>query len=164
MTQILPYFYSLTILFGGVYLSLLGFKIYNPRKDNPEQQERMIKWHNKFGNFAKYGGIALILWGIISLTFPDINPLSIEKAEINNGWTHERKEAMKHEIIVSSNYLKSLNPDTANLIASCFAEKYTKRFTFEDAWAQEEMTQKQVTEISTPLFNECISELGIKRK
>ena len=164
MTQILPYFYTLTVLFGGVYLTLLGFKIYNPRKNNPEQQERMIKWHSKFGNFAKYVGIALILWGIINLTYPDLNPFKIESKEVNNSWTQERKDVMKHQVIEGSNYLKSLHPDTANLIASCFVEKYTKKFTFEDAWAQEEMTQEQVIKLTMPLFEECFNELGIKRK
>lgn len=164
MIQILPYIYVIAVLFGGVYLSLLGFKIYNPQKNDPEQQERMIKWHDKFGNYAKYGGIALIFWGVINLTNPDLNPFNFEREEVNTGWTQERKEVMKQQIIKGSNYLKSLPLDSANLITSCYVEKYTRKFTFEDAWAQEKMTQEQVLELTIPLFEECINELGIERK
>ena len=162
MTQILMYFYVLTVLFGGGYLTLLGFKIINPKKDNQEQQERMKKWHKKFGNFAKFGGIALVIWGMVNLFYPDLNPFNFENKEVESGWTQERKETMVLQVIESSNYLKSINSDTAKLISNCFVEKYAKIFTFEDIHKQEKMTQEQVIELTMPLFKECFEYYGIE--
>jgi small neutral amino acid transporter SnatA (MarC family) len=84
MLQILPYLYTLIVLSGGIYLTLLGFKIYKPRMKSPEEQEKMNNWHIKFGTFAKYGGIALTLWGVINLTNSDLNPFNFEKHSSRN--------------------------------------------------------------------------------
>jgi hypothetical protein len=164
MLQILPYLYTLIVLSGGIYLTLLGFKIYKPRMKSPEEQEKMNNWHIKFGTFAKYGGIALTLWGVINLTNSDLNPFNFEKHVVTNSWTQEKKDEMKHQVIQSSNYLQSLHPDTANLIVSCFVEKYTNKFTIEDAKSQEKMNQEQVLELTMPLFKESLDEFGIKTK
>ena len=162
MTQILMYFYILTVLFGGGYLILLGFKIINPKKDNPEQQERMKKWHKKFGNFAKFGGIALVIWGMLNLIYPDLNPFNFEKKQESKNWTQGQKETMIKQVINGSNYLKSINSDTANLVANCFVDKYTKKFSLDDAWKQEELTQEQRMKLALPLMKGCLKQYGLK--
>ncbi|WP_262708657.1 hypothetical protein [Chryseotalea sanaruensis] len=43
-------------------MTLIGFRVYRPF--TKEKEEAMYK---KFGNFFKYGGIALIVWGLIKI-------------------------------------------------------------------------------------------------
>ena len=162
MTQILPYISAFIMIFGGGYLALLGFKIVNPQKDNPEHQEKMIKWHKKFGGFAKIGGIGLLIWGTLNLIYPDLNAFNFDNKKESKNWTQEQKDQLVLQVINGSNYLKSLNPDTANLVAKCFVDKYTDKFTLDDAWEQDKMPQEQVVELTLPIMNECFEQYGLQ--
>ena len=160
--MITPYISSLVMIFGGGYLALLGFKIINPKKDNPEQQERMIKWHEKFGKFAKYIGVTLVIFGFIEIIFTSLNPYFTENTKANNGWTIEQKEQLTIQIINNSDFLKSINPDTAKLVSECFVEKYSAMFTFEDLQKQDKLPQEQVIQISMPMIKDCLRQYGLK--
>jgi hypothetical protein len=46
----------------GIVVTLVGFKIYNPFKQEPEKEEL---WYKKFGTFFKIGGIAMLIFGLI---------------------------------------------------------------------------------------------------
>jgi hypothetical protein len=50
-------------LLGGIYCTLLGFRVVAPGK-NPERNEL---WLKKFGTFMKIGGPFLILFGLVEL-------------------------------------------------------------------------------------------------
>lgn len=52
-------------LFGGIYVSLIAFKVINPNKKNPEKMEI---WHKRFGPMMKVIGPLVVLFGIITLT------------------------------------------------------------------------------------------------
>ena len=66
------------------------------------------------------------------------------------------------QIINSSNYLKSINPDTARLVSKCFVDKYTEKYTIEDSWKQDKMTQEQIMQITMPIMKECLKQYGLK--
>jgi hypothetical protein len=53
-------FYGYFNLALGTIMTLIGFKIYRPFKKEKEDEV-----YRKFGNLYKFGGIALILWGLI---------------------------------------------------------------------------------------------------
>ncbi|GCC50264.1 hypothetical protein SanaruYs_04790 [Chryseotalea sanaruensis] len=55
-------FYGYFNLVLGSTMTLIGFRVYRPF--TKEKEEAMYK---KFGNFFKYGGIALIVWGLIKI-------------------------------------------------------------------------------------------------
>ena len=59
-------FFAVGQIIAGLYMTAVGFKIYNPfkGKNEPEKEEQ---WFKKFGTFFKYGGIALVILGIIQL-------------------------------------------------------------------------------------------------
>ena len=55
-------FYGYFNLILGTIMTLIGFKVYRPfRKDKEEEI------YKKFGNLYKFGGIALIVWGLIKI-------------------------------------------------------------------------------------------------
>ncbi len=46
----------------GIVMTSIGFKIYNPFKQEPEKEKL---WYKKFGTFFKIGGIAMLIFGLI---------------------------------------------------------------------------------------------------
>jgi hypothetical protein len=162
MIHILPYISVFIMIFGGGYLALLGFRIINPKKDNPVHQEKMIKWHAKFGSFAKYVGTALVIWGIINLVYPDLNAFSFKIKTDNAPWTQEQKSEMKRQVLNSSKYLQSINPDTADLVLTCYVDKYTEKFTVKEFREQDKLTQDQLMKKIMPIIKECFKQYGLK--
>ena len=69
---------------------------------------------------------------------------------------------MKEQVFNSSNFLKSIDPDTADLVVSCFVDKYTEKFTIKESWEQDKMTQEQIMELTMPIMKECFELYGIK--
>lgn len=55
-------FYGYFNLILGTIMTLIGFSVYRPFTKEKEET-----FHKKFGNFFKYGGIALIIWGLIKI-------------------------------------------------------------------------------------------------
>jgi hypothetical protein len=157
MIKILPYISDFILIFGGLYAALLGFKVINPKKDNP----KTIKWHQKFDKFMKIGGIALMTWGIINLIVPSLNPYNFDNKNDKKEWTNEQKEQMIKQMINGSKLLKSINQDTAILIAKCFVDKYTIKFTHEESRKQDKLPQEQVMPIVMPLIRDCMHQYGI---
>lgn len=51
-------------LLGGIYCTLLGFRILPKKPKNPEKHEL---WYGKFGKFMKLAGPFLIVYGILLL-------------------------------------------------------------------------------------------------
>ncbi len=160
MIPVLPYISSFIMIFGGGYLALLGFRIIHPEKDNPEHQDKMIKWHAKFGSFAKYGGTALVIWGIINLIYPDLNAFNFKTDSAP--LTQEQKINMKRQVLNSSKYLQSINPDTADLVLTCYVDKYTEKFTVKEFREQDKMTQDQLMKQIMPIIKECFKQYGLK--
>jgi hypothetical protein len=158
MIKILPYISDFILIFGGLYAALLGFKVINPKKDNP----KMIKWHQKFDKFMKIGGIALMIWGIFNVIVPSLNSYNLDNKNEKKEWTNEQKEQMIKQVINSSRLLKSINQDTASLVAKCFVDKYTTKFTLEESWEQDKMPQEQVMPLVKPLIIDCMHQYGLK--
>lgn len=55
-------FYGYFNLVLGTIMTLIGFKVYRPFKKEKEEET-----YRKFGNLYKFGGIALIIWGLIKI-------------------------------------------------------------------------------------------------
>ncbi|MBI3220747.1 MAG: hypothetical protein HYZ44_14630 [Bacteroidetes bacterium] len=53
-------FYGYFNLFIGIIMTLIGFKVYRPF--TREKEEEIYK---KFGGLYKFGGIGLMIWGLI---------------------------------------------------------------------------------------------------
>jgi hypothetical protein len=160
--MILNYISAFVMIFGGGYLALLGFRVINHKKDTPDNQEKMIIWHKKFGGFAKYGGIALVIWGIMNVIFPSLNTYTIDNNKMNVEWTNEEKEQFMDQIYNSSEYFKSINPDTSTLVLKCFVDKYSTKYSAEDRIRQNKMTQEEVIQLVMPIMNECFHQYGLK--
>jgi hypothetical protein len=150
MIDIIPIITSIVAIFGGIYLMLLGFKKI---RNKPEHRERMELWHKKFGGFAKYGGIALIIIGVFNFI---INVADLDTDDKN--WTEKQKIKMIEQTIESSAYLKSLDPELANSIAKCFVDNYTEKYTLTEAWEHDELPPQDMEQIVTPLINGCIGK------
>ena len=155
MTETIDTIVAISTLVSGLLITLIGFDIIKLKAKKPEDEERMIVWRKKFGKFFKIGGIVILILGILLLIAP-----GSEKEPAN--WTQSQKEEMKQQIINSSNFLQSINPDTANLVVTCFADKYTEKFTLQDSWEQDKMTQEQVMELTMPIMRECFELYGIE--
>ena len=155
MTEIIDKGIAISMLISGIYMTLVGFNIIKLKAKKAEDVEKMKVWHQKFDKFFKIGGITLLTIGIFLLIAPDSDN------EYEN-WTLSQKEQMKEQIFNSSNFLKNMNPDTADLVLSCYVENYTEKFTLKEAWEQDKMTQEQIMEITMPIMKDCLNLYGIK--
>ena len=162
MIHILSYILTFTSILGGIYISLLGFKIITPKKNDSEYQVRITKWHKKFGTFAKIGGIFLVLIGTMNLVFPETSAYNLDNKQKSKTWPQEQKDKFKLQIINGSNFLKSINPDTADLVAKCFVDKYSAKYTIDDLWELDKMPQDTVLKLTMPMMKECLKQYGIK--
>jgi uncharacterized membrane protein len=140
----------------GIYLLLLGYKVLDRKKGNQEEHLKMYKWHEKYDKYIRIAGIALIVIGTFQFFVPKLNSSS--------EWTNEQKDKMVNEILATSNFLKTINQDTATLVAKCFVEKYIERFTTEESKKHDAMLFDEVLQIKMPIFKECIKQYGVKIK
>jgi len=155
MTETIDLIVAISMLLSGLLIAFIGFDIIKLKAKKPEDEERMIEWRRKFGNFFKIGGIVILIIGVFLLIVPDSNN---EPAN----WTQSQKDQMKQQLINSSKYLQSINPDTAYLVVTCFVDKYTEKFTLKQYWEQDRMTQEQVMELTMPIMRECLDLFGIQ--
>jgi len=155
MTETVDIIFAISMLIGGLIMTMIGFDIIKLKAKKQEDEERLKIWKIKFGRFFRIGGIVILIIGIFLIIIPDFNPES-------KTWTKSQKIEMKKEIINSSNTLKSMNPDTADLVVTCFVEKYTDKFTLQESWDQENMTDDQIGNLTMLMMNECFELYGIK--
>lgn len=155
MTVTIDTIIAISMLLSGLLITLIGFEIIKLKAKKPEDEARMIVWRKKFGNFFKIGGIGILIIGVFLLIAPDSDN---EPAN----WTYSKKEDMKKLVINSSKFLQSMNTDTADMVVSCFVDKYTEKFTLQESWDQDKMTQEQIMELTMPIWNECFQLYGIQ--
>jgi hypothetical protein len=153
MTTIILIVSSIVAILGGIYIALLGFRKVRPEKNKPEQRERMELWHKKYGGFAKYGGLFLILIGVFNFV---INVVEFDTSD--NNWTEKQKNSMTKQIIDSSSYLKSIDYELANTIAMCIVENYTAKYTSIEVKEHDKLPSQELDEIMNPLIHECINK------
>lgn len=155
MTETIDTIVAISMLLSGLLITLIGFDIIKLKAKKPEDEERMNVWRKKFGKFFKIGGIVILIIGVFLLIAANLDN------EPEN-WTQSQKDQMKQQVINSSQFLQSINPDTANLVVTCFVDKYTDKFTLKNSWEQDKMTQEQIMELTLPIMNECFKLYGIK--
>jgi len=155
MTETIDTIAAVIILLGGLIITLIGFEIIKLKSKNSKDEERMIYWRKKFGKFFKIGGIVILIIGILLLFTPDSDYESVN-------WTQSQKKEMIQKVINSSDFLQSINPDTANLVATCFVDKYTERFTLQESWEQDKMTKEKIIELTMPILKDCFQIYDIK--
>lgn len=155
MTETIDLIVAISMLLSGLFITLIGFDIIKLKAKKPEDEARMIEWRKKFGKFFKIGGIVILIIGVFLLIAPDS-----DREPAN--WTQSQKDQMKQQVINSSNFLQSINPDTADLVVTCFVDKYTEKFTLNESWEQDKMTQEQVMELTWPIMRECFELYGIQ--
>ena len=79
MNNYLPYIFGTSTLLAGIYLFLVSFGIYKPKKlDN---NESLIE---KYGTFIKIISIIMILRGGYNLLNPDPNRYKIGENKVND--------------------------------------------------------------------------------
>ncbi len=155
MTETIDLIVAISMLLSGLFITLIGFNIIKLKPKRPEDEERMIEWRKKFGKFFKIAGIVILIIGVFLLIAPDSDN---EPAN----WTQSQKDQMKQQVINSSNFLQSMNTDTADMVVTCFVEKYTGIFTIQESREQDKMTQEQIMELVMPIWNECFQLYGIQ--
>lgn len=156
MKEIIDTIVAISILMSGLLITLIGFDIIKLKAKKPEDEEQMIFWRKKFGKFFKIGGFLILIIGVFLIIAPDSN-----KEPAN--WSQSQKDEMKKQVIIGSNFLQSINSDTANLVATCFVDKYTEKFTLQESYAQDTMTQDQRLKLILPIMQECFDLYGIKK-
>lgn len=155
MTETIDLVVGICMLLSGLFITLIGFDIIKLKAKKPEDEKRMIEWRKKFGKFFKIGGIVILIIGVFLLIVPDSDNEPTK-------WTQSQKDQMKQQVINSSNFLQSINPDTADLVVTCFVDKYTDKFTLQESWEQDKMTQEQVKELTMPIMRECFELYDIQ--
>jgi hypothetical protein len=155
MTETIDLIVAISMLLNGLIITLMGFGIIKLKAMKPEYEERMIDWREKFGKFLKIGGIVILVIGVFLLFAPHLDSEPVN-------WTESQKVKMKQQVISSSNFLQSINSDTADLVVTCFVDKYTEKFTLQDSWEQDKLTQEQIMELIMPIMRECFELYDIQ--
>ena len=155
MTETIDLIVAISMLLSGLFITLIGFDIIKLKAKKTEDEARMVEWRKKFGKFFKIGGIVILIIGVFLL-------IALDSESEPANWTQSQKDQMKQQVINSSNFLQSINPDTADLVVTCFVDKYTEKFTLKESWEQDKMTQEQVIKLTMPIMRECFESYGIK--
>jgi hypothetical protein len=155
MTETIDLVFAISMLLSGLFITFIGFDIIKLKAMKSEDEKRMIEWRKKFGKFFKIGGILILISGVFLLIAPDSDNEPTK-------WSQSQKDQMKQQVINSSNFLQSINSDTADLVVTCFIDKYTEKFTLKESWEQDKMTQEQVLELTMPIMRECFKLYGIQ--
>ena len=58
------YFFAVVYILLGAFFSLTGFQILKPFKNDEERQKGVT---DKYKNLYRYGGMAMVLWGLFKL-------------------------------------------------------------------------------------------------
>ena len=144
MPEIFDKFSTYSLIISGFFITLVGFNVIKLKGT-----EKFLS-NKKFRIFSKIFGIITLLYGILLVA--TVNSNSTQE------WTQEQKEQMKKEILANSQYFQSMNPDTADMILTCFVDKYTEKYTLEDAKEQEKMSESEIEKIVRPIFLECFKK------
>lgn len=155
MTQTIDLIVAISMLLSGLFITLIGFDVIKFKAKKPEDEERMIAWRKKFGKFFKIGGVVILILSVLLLIAPDSD-------NDPANWTQSQKEQMKQQVMNNSDFLQSINPDAADLVVTCFVDKYTEKFTLQDSREQDKMTQEEILELTMPLMRECFELYDIK--
>jgi hypothetical protein len=155
MTETIDNIVAISMLMSGIFITLIGFDIIKLKAKKPEDEERMIVWRKKFGKYFKIGGIGILIIGVFLIFASNSNNKPAN-------WTQSQKEEMKKQVINSSNFLQSINPDTADLIVTCIVDKYTVKYTLQESWEQDKMPQEQIMELTMPIWKECLELYNIQ--
>lgn len=145
--------FTISIIGSGLLMTLTGFEAIKLKAKKPEDEKRMIAWRKRFGKFFKTGGIALLIIGGTLLYASGSKPAT---------WTQLDKEELKLHLLNGSDFLQSLNRDTAELVITCFVDKYTKKFTIQNYEEQSNLPREQLLEQTIPIMKECFKLYGIK--
>jgi hypothetical protein len=134
--------YSIALIVIGI--SVFFISIYKEKKNRKS---------NTMKSLVKFGSLGIILIGIFLLVSPFLMDFMIDK----DAWTQVQKEELKKQIMNDYRSLNGLNADTANLVANCFVDEITKRFTSQDFWKQDTMTSRKI-------LNGCLGKYGLQNK
>jgi hypothetical protein len=155
MTEKIDTIVAVSMLLSGLFITLIGFNIIKLKPRKPEDEEKMAIWRKKFSNSFKIGGSLILIIGVFLAIAPILNIKS-------GNWSQSQKEEMKKQVINNSNFLQSLNPDTANMVVTCFVDKYTEKYSLQDSWKQDKLPQEQIIELTMPMLKECFQLYGIE--
>lgn len=81
-------------------------------------------------------------------------------APTTDSWTEAEKKHFKKRLIKSTNYLQSINRDTAEIIATCFVERIAKVYGVQDLNKRLfEPNKDSSNALIDSLIEECITPL-----
>ena len=116
-------------------------------------RSRTLSAYNKeYGPFGFYGGIAMILLAFFIIIKP-----ALQKSD---RWHDDEKEQMVEKVMESSQILKSMDADTARLVAECFIEAYTKKYKPSEMRKQNTLSEEEIAAITDPIMNICLRKYG----
>jgi hypothetical protein len=159
MTNYLLYFFGISTLVAGIYIFLLSFGIYKPKKT--ENKESVIE---KYGTLFKIISIIMILRGGYNLINPnpDRYKISQNKTENNTEWTSESREILIENCLRDSGEMAINYPSIMKEYAECTADKVMSEYNQKEYL---EITNKSFEEqkpILMPLIKDCLAEMNRK--
>ena len=113
---------------------------------------------------AKYR-VLMIICGLfcVSSGLFIFTPIDNNKSDKQSEWSITEKNEIKEIIRANSKPLQEINFDTANLILDCFINKYTLKYSKDDAWEQEKAHSEGRSVIS-PLMDSCLNSFLMKNR
>ena len=153
MTQYLPYIFGTVSFLGGIYVFLLAFKVYIPKK-TADGKQRMKEWHKKFGTMMKVCSIFLILNGSYDLFSGDTDRYRMGTSK-KTEWEKGDKETLIKTCIKDARI-----PQHVKTYCDCSIGKIISNMTYKEYKEVLEMDNAEQVKRLKPIVQDCIMNIN----
>lgn len=137
-----------------VFLVLAGSVLIILKLAEPlfAQRRKLSAYNREYGAFGFYAGILMVPFALFMIARP-----ALQKRD---RWHEDEKEQMVEKVMESSQILKSMDTDTARLVAECFIEAYTQKYKPSEMREQNKLSEEDIAVITDPIMNICLRKYG----
>jgi hypothetical protein len=155
-TNYFPYINGSVFFIAGLYFFLLSFRIYKPKYKTAEQALKVDALLSRWGNWAKFGAIYMILFGAYNLIWHDSDFYRLNSAVENNKWTAKDravviKMCMKGAVAAAKKY-----PKITLDYCTCSTDKIIKSMSRKDYIEDASKPAAEQNKIDSPFIQGCL--------
>ena len=152
----LPYIFGFVSLLSGLFILLISFRIYNPKRTE-EQAAKFESTQNKYGVLIKLLSIILIVNGAYNVFNPDPSRFQINTLTPIQTWSTEDIVELKRRCMTTA--LKNNNDSlTASDYCDCTTLKITTAMTVKEFNSYDKADKETISKKLLPIIQECIDQ------
>jgi hypothetical protein len=163
MINYLPYIFGISSLLLGIYLFLVFFEIYKPKKLTEQTKEKS----ESFKSMMKIFSVILIFNGGYDLLNSNPERYKIEasesKKEISDEiWTDNDRQILVEKCIKESGQIAIDNPNIVKEYCECSIDNVMLAMTKKEYLINSQKTREEQMKVQMPLFQMCYDNMTKK--